>query len=243
VKADLFDRRFRSNLAVFDVKYKSIQYNTAGSLAATVPCSPQFTIGDQPVCAYGQATIASGDARAKGFEWENTFIPVNGLTLTANLGYTDFKFDDSTIFPGFVIQSGAPGYRPFARPKWTGQIAGQYESQAIFMGGHLFLRADANFKSKELLTSNLTTASTGITAPLNPAYTAAATAPFSWIVNGRVALTDMSLGRTKAEVAVWSRNLFNNRNITQFVGVQSLGFASAIYEPARTFGLDVSLTF
>jgi hypothetical protein len=58
-----------------------------------------------------------------------------------------------------------------------------------------------------------------------------------WLVNTRVALADIDLGSTKAEVALWSRNLLDNREAVQYVGLGPVG--SVIYEPARTFGVDI----
>jgi outer membrane protein OmpA-like peptidoglycan-associated protein len=58
-----------------------------------------------------------------------------------------------------------------------------------------------------------------------------------WLVNTRVALEDINLGSTSAEIALWAKNLLDDREITQFVGLGPVG--SVIYEPARTFGVDV----
>jgi outer membrane protein OmpA-like peptidoglycan-associated protein len=58
-----------------------------------------------------------------------------------------------------------------------------------------------------------------------------------WLVNTRVALADIDLGSTNAEVALWAKNLLDDREITQYVGLGPVG--SVIYEPARTFGVDV----
>ena len=62
-----------------------------------------------------------------------------------------------------------------------------------------------------------------------------------WIVNARLALEELDLGRTKATVALWGRNIFNN-------GSPQFGFSLgthvvAIYEAARTFGVDLKLDF
>jgi len=229
IKADLLDRRWRSNLALFTVKYRNSQYTTSGQLTG-VPSAFLFS----------QAVISQADAKAKGFEWENTLVPLDGLTLTANVGYTDFHWIKGTVFPGFAFVSGAPGYQVFARPKWSGNMAAQYETGEILAGGHLMLRADANFRSKTLLTSDVTPG-TGPTAPEDPALRRAATTPFQWIVNARVALADIDLFRTKAEIALWGRNILNNRNITQATGLGPV--ASVIYERERTYGVDLSFAF
>jgi iron complex outermembrane receptor protein len=229
VKADLFDRRFRSNLSVFSVKYKNSQYTTAGQLT-----------GVPSAFFYSQAVVSQADAKAKGFEWENTLVPLDGLTLTANVGYTDFHWIKDSIFPGFAFVAGAPGYQVFVRPKWSGNVSAQYETGELIAGGHLVLRGDANFKSKILYTSDITPG-TGPAAQADPALVKAATTPFQWIVNGRVALADMDLFGTKVEVAAWGRNLLNNKYITQYTGLGPV--ASVIYERERTYGLDVAFAF
>ncbi|WP_157216472.1 TonB-dependent receptor [Flavisphingomonas formosensis] len=235
IKADLFDRRFRSNLALFSVKYRNIQYTTSGQLTG-VPSSFPFS----------QAVISTANAKAKGFEWENTIVPLNGLTLTANVGLTDLKFDQGSVFPGLLLQSGAPGYQVFQRPKWTGSLAAQYETPPVLAGGRLVLRADGNFRSRILHTSDITPGAATTAAQIpsvlaDPKLVKAATTPFQWIVNARIALVDIDVAGSKAYVAAWGRNILNNRNITQFTGLGPV--ASVIYERAPTYGIDVGFEF
>jgi len=245
VKADLFGRRVRTNLALFHVKYTGIQFTTSGSLTG-VPAALLFS----------QAVIASADAKAYGFEWENTIVPADGLTLTANIGYTHFKFDQSTLFPGFAFQSAPGRYQEFQRPKWTGNLAAQYESGEVMKGGHAVFRVDGNFRSKIVMTSD-STVGAGSYGVIDPAILAAATTPFQWVVNARAGLADMDVAGGKASVSVWGRNIFNNRHIVQYTGLDFTGgpnpaapngaqtgaVGSAIYERARTFGVDVTFEF
>lgn len=210
VKADLFDRRLRSNLAVFKANYNGIQLTTTGRNVGV----PQAS----------QVVINGGDGKARGFEWENTVLPVSGLTLTTNVGYTDFEFTQLVSFFG-------TSFLAIQRPKWTGNAAVQYETPELFSGGHLMLRMDVNYKSK----TNL-----GSTHPTE-AIANAVTTPDTWIANARVALADMDWVRTKATVALWGRNLFDCR---QLANVAGLGFEfPGSYERARTFGVDVSFEF
>jgi outer membrane protein OmpA-like peptidoglycan-associated protein len=89
------------------------------------------------------------------------------------------------------------------------------------------------------MTSNTT--STASPKVSDPAVLAAATSPFVWLVNARVALADIDLGPTRAEVALWGKNLLDDREVVQYVGLGLVG--SVIYEPARTFGVDVRFDF
>jgi iron complex outermembrane receptor protein len=229
VKADLFDRRWRSNLAIFNVNYTKIQVTTSGTLT-----------GVPSAFAFSQAVVPAADAKASGFEWENTVVPLGGLTLTANLGYTNFHWDQASVFPGFKAQSGLPGYLVSARPKWTANLAAQYDGPEIFRGGHFSARLDGNFRSKILNTTDVTTGST-LTSPEDPVLRDAATTGPQWILNGRVALVDMKVGSGRAQAALWGRNLFDNGNILQFVGLGPVG--SVIYERARTFGIDLTFEY
>ena len=233
-KSELFDHRLRSNLSIFNAKYKSIQYDTAGILTG-VPAASSF----------GQAVVPSGDAHARGFEWENTAVPIRGVTLTANAGYTDFHFVKASIFPGFADASGAPGYQVFDRPKWTAELAGQYDSPEVFLGGHVLARVDANFRDRELLNSDIAPGN-GPTAMADPAIVKASTSPEVTLVNGRLGLTNMQYHGARLEVAVWARNILNDGRITQNVALDlgPIGYdSSVIYQPARTFGIDVIADF
>jgi iron complex outermembrane receptor protein len=212
IKADLFDKRLRSNLALFDVKYGDLQLNTSG--ANLLP----------PINA-GVVLVNAGDAKAKGFEWEGTFLPVQGLTLTANAGYTDFKYTRIDPVIGTLTT-----FLPIQRPKWTAAGSVQYDTPEVMAGGHMTFRVDANFRGKTRLASQ-----TG------PGVQAATAINNSWIVNGRVALTDFDLANGKATLAVWGRNLFDNKQLSNVTGIGIL--FGTMYERARTFGVDLTMDF
>jgi iron complex outermembrane receptor protein len=219
VKADLLDRRLRTNLALFDVKYGDLQFQTSG-----------FNV-NPPINA-SIVLVNAGNAKAKGFEWENTFIPLDGLTLTANVGYTDFKYTE--IDP---IIGSLDWFLPISRPKWTGNLAAQYDSRELYAGGHLVFRLDANYRSKTYL---------GYSPTLNQAAVDAVTTDDSWIVNGRVAFADFDLAGAKAQAAIWARNIFDNKDLAND-STLVLGAIGNIYpgsfERARTFGVDLMVDF
>jgi iron complex outermembrane receptor protein len=242
LKTELFDRRFRSNLSVFDVKYRNIQLTTSGTLA-NIPSA----------ALYGVVVLAAADAKAYGFEWENTLVPFRGLTLTANAGYTHFHFIQNTVQPGLADASGPPGYLTYERPRWTGNLAAQYDTPEIWRGGHAMFQINGNFTSRNLL-SNDTALGNGDTAIIDPALRKAETAPAHWIVNGRVGLTGIDIGPTKLEIALWGKNIFDEKEVIQISpydftpsnapGFVPIGLAgSVLYERQRTFGLDVSVNF
>jgi iron complex outermembrane receptor protein len=213
IKADLFDRRLRANLAVYDVSYKGFQFVTIGRNVDPLG----------PVSLASTVVINGGDGKARGFEFETTAVPVNGFTLSGSVGYTDFKFTRVVTF--------LPNFLPLGRPKWTASGSAQYDTPEVIMGGHLTFRADVNYKSKTFLGYNLP----------EPQLDAVTTRN-SFIVNGRVALVDTrAFGNTKAQIALWGRNLLDNR---QIINVTNLNFMYPVgYERARTYGVDLIFDF
>jgi iron complex outermembrane receptor protein len=217
LKADLFDRRVRSNLALFDVKYGNLQLQTSG-LNLIPPINASVVL------------VNAGSAKAKGFEWEGTALPMEGLTLTANVGYTDFKYTSVDPVIGTLTT-----FLPIQRPNWTAAAAIQYETPEVIAGGHMVFRVDANYRGKTRLSSR--------PEPLVQAVTAVKD---STIINARVALADFDMANGKATLAFWGRNLFDNKDLQNVTGIQ-LGALGAIYgtmyERARTYGVDLTFDF
>jgi len=210
VKADLLDRRLRANLAVFSVKYTALQFTSCG------PCAG--------VPAASQVIINGGDARAKGFELETTAVLMDGLTVEANVGYTDFHFTSVNPIVGNIAT-----YRPESRPKWTANGSIQYQTSPLIDSAYLSFRLDANYRSKVDLIGN----------PPTPAIAALTRVSGQAIVNGRVALRDLEFGRLKGQVALWGKNLFDNKQLDNVLSLSLLYTGS--FERARTFGVDLTL--
>jgi iron complex outermembrane receptor protein len=212
IKADLFGGRLRSNLAVFSVEYRKLQISATGRAI------------NRPELA--SVVLNAGDSKAKGFEWENTAVPIEGLTLTANLGYTDNK-----LFNQNLALSPADQFRPQFRPAWTGNGSIQYEIRDMPGDSRLVLRADANYRSTQYTTGLLVNARIEDAIRVGPV----------WLVNARVALSDIEVANGRAEVALWARNLTNDKSIT--FGAPFPWFATGMYERARTYGVDVSFKY
>jgi len=172
-----------------------------------------------------------GPVKAKGFEFEATAAPADGLTFGSSLSYTDTKF--TNVNPALVTQAGG-NYSPALRAKWTGGLWGQFESQPVFGDATVMFRMDGNWHSRFWLSQNRVT--------LIPAFSSQNTVAPSWTVNSRLALRNISIGSAKVELAAWVRNLTQNREIA--FGNQTLRLlGSANYVPARTFGLDLTAEF
>lgn len=234
VKADMFDRKLRANLAVFQASYKHVQ----GPSAPTSPESREFVdrfTGNPAIKDFVGTFVADlGNIKAKGFELDVTAAPVRGLTIGGSLAHTD---TDYAYIP--ALQIPANGELPVlnSRPAWTGSLFGQYDSPTLGGGdAYLSIRADALWQDKYLLTTN----------PNAAVYSSFAAAiretPSYWVINGRVALRDLDIGGVNTELAVWGKNLTNSRALNSGLNLGGV-LASASFIPARTYGVDLTIKF
>lgn len=219
IKADFMNRSLRTNLAVFLVDYEALQ-SAQGGLSVGRP-------------QLGTVIIEQGDAKAKGFELEVFAAPMQGLTLSGSLGFTDVEYGRmNPILPASV---GGGEYLPTLIPDWTSNLSAQYETAPMTGGAYWVFRADATWRSEQRTYHPLQ-------ASTIPIFEAIEFSPAAWIVNARVSVRDIPVGGNLAEIAIWGRNLTDDKS-TSF----PLGFAdfltSSSFQQARTFGLDVSFKF
>lgn len=222
VKADLFDRRLRFNLAAFTVDYDNLQFTTIGS-----------NIGRPDL---SQVLLNAGDARARGFEAEATVVPTFGLTLRGSVGYTDFKY--KSLNP--AITNGTYTFLVHERPKWTGNVSAQYEVP-IQDDLSLSMRVDGSYRSVSNGTQTVPGTVRGFSAAESERYIGAQKIPAYWLWNGRVALQGIQIGGLDSSLALWGRNIFDNKSVSQSPSLTFL--ISADYQRAATYGLDWTLKF
>lgn len=175
-----------------------------------------------------QVLVNAGDANAKGFELDLTAAPIEGLTLGLDLGYLDFKY--TKLDPRFY---NAGNKVVAQRPPWTANLSTQYVTQPLFDEGRLSVAVDANFKA----------AHNGSANPDVRAYTFI---PDVWLVNARIALQEFKVGSNKATVALWSKNLLDNKALEYPVALGPVAgtfIISGSYQAARTFGVDVTFQY
>ena len=238
LKADLLNRKLRVNLALFHVKYKSFQ-SPQGTSQQSSKDLIQLLAGP----LFGSTTAAAlpdfvstfvvdqGDIKAYGLELEVTAAPTDGLQLGGTLGFTKTKF---TRLNPLVVQSN--GGNPIAlaqRPEWTGTLWGQYDTQPLFADAYASFRIDATYFGKMITDQNQFRTA--------PEILILANRKAFWTVNARAAIKDIEVGGGNVEFAVWAKNLTDNKS-RNFELVQEF-ISSANFIPARTYGLDVTVTF
>ena len=214
LKIDAFNRTLRTNLALYDTHYRGLQQVTF--LTST------FTT----------AILNVANARADGAELELTWLPpfVRGLQFTGSTSFADFSYID--ISPQYLAINAITPEQVLKpqRPRWTSDASVQYTRNDVILGAGLLARVDANYRSSEDLAEFWYT-------PLAQEYQRS---PERTIVNARLALTQIPIDRSRAEVALWVRNLTNE---DEPVSGGNIGALVGTFEQARTFGIDVNFDF
>ncbi|MEP5937249.1 MAG: TonB-dependent receptor [Erythrobacter sp.] len=129
LKADWFDNRLRTNIAIFQSNYSDLQRTVIRS--STDPNNPQETITDN-----------AANATVKGIEMEVTAVPVDGLQLDFSMGYIDAKYDEflADLNNDGIVTDNSD--LPLSRaPKWTLGAGASYRAD-LGSAGELTLRGD-----------------------------------------------------------------------------------------------------
>jgi iron complex outermembrane receptor protein len=230
-KIDAFNRRVRLNGAAFINKYKDLQ---VGQFVA-----PSAAGG-------GGALTFNANAKYKGFELETVVVPVDGLTLTANVGILDPEYTQypvaagagGVLSPGCSALSGTTAFQNCAAvadvpasPHQTADFSAVYTFPAQSYG-ELSLAVDYSYRGK---------IEWGAYAGTSP-FKAAVAAKSYGLLGARVALSEIPLGNdARAELAAFGRNLTNEKYVTQ--GIDFVLFGTKNFGDRRTFGIEGKVEF
>jgi iron complex outermembrane receptor protein len=111
LKATALDDRLRANAAVFYNDYTNFQASVNERL-------PDNTIQ--------QYVVNAGKLKTQGFELEVSARPLQGLDITASLGYLDAKYKEFFELSGTGARVDLKSNKPAFSPKWTAQLAAYY---------------------------------------------------------------------------------------------------------------------
>ena len=223
VKSEIFDRRLRINVALFDAVYNHSQSAQSGSVVI---------LNGVPQTALGTVVIDNGTLKSRGFEMEATAAPIEGVTFGGSVGYASHKLTN----PNPLVTGGQP-FELVGVPNWVGALYGQYRSPPVLGNANLFIRLDANYQGKfrAIPQPNI--------GNLIPSFAPYEFTPARWIMNGRVALQRIEIGSlATGELAVWARNLTNNKDPLYTLKFGNFELNSS-YQPARTIGADFTINF
>ncbi len=138
IKADLFDRRLRVNLNGFYLDYEKLSTAATGTQCLNEPGTGLATFYNVlytdpeaiEVCekAYGANPVPTRyaynvgiPAEVKGFEWEITALPVDGLRIDWSGGYNKFTTSAAPGEPGYLF----PGN--LRQPEWNMHADASYD--------------------------------------------------------------------------------------------------------------------
>ncbi|MDI1295123.1 MAG: TonB-dependent receptor, partial [bacterium] len=211
LKADFLDRRLRTNLSVFYTNYRDLQV-------------AQIYF-DRSTNTQGNRILNAGKAEIKGFEFETTAVPVQGMTLRASLAYLDAKykqFDYIDAVSGQILDLA--GYRLQNAPKWNASFGANF---VIPVGNGAELVSDVNYAY---------TASKYYTAILD---TPRAKIQPTHVVDGTITYYPAGHGWS---LGLWAKNLLDTRYLSTVYDSPGYG-GIAGYAPPRQFGGSATFTF
>jgi iron complex outermembrane receptor protein len=227
-KMSLLDDHLRLNVAgyIMDRKGTQIDFDNVD----TVQFLPGTTIPNPTYNLHTENTAnAPGNSKIRGFEAELTAKPVPGVTMGASYAYTYTDVPETpNPNPGPTFGQLTKVFVVFT-PKHA--LSGFFDYDTLLSDNGMGLRfhVDANyagpqysFQSEDVRTES------------------------SFIVNGRVALTDIPLNDTGSNltVALWVRNLLNEAYIYRRSDANNNTIGSyANFNTPRTFGLEGIVSF
>lgn len=218
LKGEFFDRRVRLNLAAYRSDVNDIQRST---LIATPPIPPSTVAGTATIL--GNA----GKTRFQGVEAELAVLVTEGLTLSASGALVD---------PKYIEFSDLSGDRSFER--FTGVAEEQFVLSADYskrFSNDIKVDVNVNYAWR----GDVPTAEYNFPAnPANQAIIDATTAPALGLLGARIGVEFDNFG-----IAIFGRNLTNERDYVQNLLVAPLGYITGIRQEPRTYGVTGTFTF
>lgn len=219
LKSELLDRHVRFNATLFYTDYKDLQVSQFAGVTADGT----------------QGLTLNAAAEYKGFETELMVIPVRGLTLYNNIGYTDASYD-RIFFPnpttGVLDNYADQSFFAYV-PKWTVANGISYSMPAGDLGT-VTARIDHRFTSKRVFNTSSLPAFSPFNAELaSPAYS---------VFDARLTLGGVRMGGVTGELSFWVENLFNKEYVVTSIDLApSLGYAGSVYGIPRRAGIELKV--
>ncbi len=174
----------------------------------------------------------AGEQSVRGFEFDSTINPADGLVFTFAMTYLDAKFDSFTASP----VGDLTGLRPGGIPEFSIATSATYTHEFGDSGNKLISRIDYAHESNTDINNGLPTFNGPITARRDNRIFQRETN----LVNGSM-IFQMENG---LELGVWARNLLDDQYIiTVFDGVAQAGTVSGYPSQPRTYGGLVRFRF
>ncbi|MDI1296783.1 MAG: TonB-dependent receptor, partial [bacterium] len=231
-KTEFFDRHARFNIAAYAGTYKDIQVDFSANYLQYDPVTGKLLSSTRTTT---ETTNAPGTGHLKGIEADLSFVPVEGLTVSASYAYTHVSIP-ATVNPfpqgatGVIVTTPIQIYSVYTP---THAASGSIDYDLPLNGFSLRAHVDANYDSG--FYANYNNPGVGLTQPKGES---------AFIVNGRLAIADIDMGsaNTRVTVSAWVRNLLNEQHLFYKTYSALLG-TSGFFNDARTFGGEVNVKF
>ena len=227
-KLDMLDHRLRLNVAGYimnrhDTQIDFDNVDTNQFLPGTSISNPNFNLHTE------NTANAPGLSKIRGIEVDATANPINHLTLGASYAYTYTDVPATAnpnpgptfglvtqVFTVFTPRNAVSGYIDYELPVGNADTSLRFHIDANYADPQY------SFQSEDVRTDS------------------------SFVVNGRIALTDIRMGDSgqKFTVSLWSRNLLNASNIYRRSASNAKVLGDyANFNPPRTYGVEGRVKF
>lgn len=231
IKGEFFNRRLRTNLAVFH----AWQSNVQRIINATF-------VDGTGATRLTQFVTNAGKAKTYGFEFEGTVIPWEGMELGGSVAYLHARYVAGSRFETQLVgttqvQVDRSGEPITQAPKWTANVSATQGFD--FENGRLSLHADYSYISSRYF-DFFTTGNPAQAAAVAIANEASRVRGYG-LVNLQASYT---FNDPAIEIALWGRNVGNKANFTNvFNSYTGLGATVQFQGAPRTYGATVKYSF
>jgi len=230
IKSDWFDRRAMLNLTGFWSISKGRQTDvfTATAGGAT------------------SVTVNAGEAEIPGLEAEFKLIPIDGLSLDANVGWISPKYNSYPVENLLTPANGDTvdlkdeagfGYQP----EVTTSLGAEYVTEPLgSMGLVLAARVDGHYTGSRIW-SPLDDERSG-NRPTTSAFRDILRDGSYWLMDVRFTVSEISINdRSKIRASVYGKNVLDEDYMLSGIDFGALGFAGAAFGEGATWGIDITL--
>jgi iron complex outermembrane receptor protein len=217
VKSEWWERRLRFNASVYQTDYDNFQ--TGGPM------------GVDPDAGFVTDTINAGRARYRGFEAELTVVPIEGLTLVADVAIVDPEFE-TFEFDGADVSNVA---RFIYISEEQFHLGAHYEFTPWTFGA-LSMHLDYSHMSGPYFSVFAPTTVPGGTP--DPTH-----GEDREELSARITLGDIIVASGVAEFSLFGQNLTDDRYKTTAVDFGALGFIAGAFNRPRVIGVEGRLAF
>jgi len=211
-------------LKSFEIGTKGVWFDHRLSLSAAAYYSKyqDFQAGVFVPALVTTSIINAGEAHIQGIEIEGFVRPIDNLRIDFGYGATKAKYDD------FVLPNGTDVTKTYEfplTPKHNYTVGVNYDFGTVGVGD---LSAGLNYAWRSRQEGNIN----GDPLAERPAY---------GVLDGRVALSNISVAGRKLELVLWGKNLADKEYVASSINLGILTVRQ--WGDPRSFGLQANLSF